>query len=185
MNFPARASRGERVVPGIEMLYHRDDGGETWTQVAAAAVVDGQGRPTGEVAVVINDIDALKRTEGALRENEARLRDLLGGLALTVWETDAEGRVVADSPSWRAYTGQSVDEWLGEGWLDAVHPDDRAAVKREWEDAVAQRRTVDHVFRLRSREGGWHRSRARALPLFNIDGTVRKWVGMNVAGDQE
>jgi two-component system CheB/CheR fusion protein len=183
--FPgARAQRGEWVVPGIEMLYRRDDGSETWTQVAAAAVVDGEGRRTGEVAVVITDIDALKRTEEALRENEARLRDLLGGLALAVWETDAAGRVVTDSPSWRAYTGQSVEEWMGEGWLDAVHPDDRAGLMREWQDAVARRTAIDHVYRLRTPEGGWRRSRVRALPLFNIDGTVRKWVGMNVAGDQ-
>ncbi|MCS0589439.1 CheR family methyltransferase [Massilia norwichensis] len=63
MDFPgARALRGEWVVPGIEMLYLQDDGREIWTQVAAAAVVDGDGRSTGEAAVVITDIDVLKRT---------------------------------------------------------------------------------------------------------------------------
>lgn len=184
--FPgARALRGERVVPGIEMLYRRDDGREIWTQVAAAAIVDDKGHATGEVAAVINDIDALKRTEEALRENESRLRDLLGGLALAVWEADAEGRIVADSPSWRAYTGQRVEQWMGEGWLDAVHPDDRATVMREWKDAVARRVALDMTYRLRSQDGGWHRSRVRALPLFNIDGTVRKWVGVSVAGDRD
>jgi PAS domain-containing protein len=78
-----------------------------------------------------------------------------------------------------------VEEWMGDGWLDAVHPDDRAGVMRQWKETVARRGTLDLVLRLRSPDGGWRSSRVRALPLFNIDGTVRKWVGMNVAGDQE
>jgi len=182
--FPgARALRGERVVPGIEMLYRQDDGREIWTQVAAAAVIDDQGRLTGEVTAVINDIDVLKRTEEALRENEARLRDLLGGLVLAVWETDSGGRVVTDSPSWRAYTGQRVEEWLGEGWTDAIHPDDRDGVLQEWRKAVARRGTIDIAYRVRIHGGGWRRCRVRALPLFHIDGTVRKWIGVNMADD--
>jgi two-component system CheB/CheR fusion protein len=182
--FPgARALRGERVVPGIEMLYRQHDGREIWAQVAAAAIIDDQGRMTGEVAAVINDIDALKRTEEALRENEARMRDLLGGVILAVWETDAGGRVLTDSPSWRACTGQRIEEWMGEGWIDAIHPDDRDGALRDWREAVARGGTIDIGYRLRIPGGGWRRCRVRALPVLNIDGTVRKWIGVNVAED--
>jgi two-component system CheB/CheR fusion protein len=185
-DFPgARALHGEWVVPGIEVLYRQDDGREIWTQVASAPVTDDKGRATGEVTVIVMDIDAHKRLEAALRENEMRLRELLGVLAFAVWETDAEGRVTADSPGWRAYTGQRVEEWMGEGWLDAVHPDDRAGVMRQWRDALARRGMLDLRYRLRGPDGGWHRSRVRALPLFDIDGTVRKWVGMNVADEDD
>ena len=180
-DFPgARALRGERVVPGIEMLYRQDDGREIWTQVASAPVSDDTGRYTGEAVVVIADIDALKRTEATLRENEDRLRNLIGSLALALWEADANGMIVEDSPSWRAYTGQTREAWLGEGWLDAVHPEDREQAGRQWREAVARRGVVDAVFRLSRPEGGWRRTRVRAEPLFNVDGSVRKWVGMNV-----
>ncbi len=37
------------------------------------------------------------------------------------------GVVVEDSPSWRAFTGQTHEQWQGFGWLDALHPDDRSA----------------------------------------------------------
>lgn len=67
--FPgARALRGERVIPGIEMLFLQDDGSEIWTQVASAPVTDAGGHSTGEVMVVVTDIDAMKRAEAALRE---------------------------------------------------------------------------------------------------------------------
>ena len=168
------------------MLYLQDDGREVWTEVSSVPVC-AEGRPTGEAAVIITDIDVRKRAEAAVRENEGRLRELIGELAVAVWETDADGLVVADSPSWRAYTGQSLQNWMGEGWIDAVHPDDRARVSAQWRQAVAGLCAIDAVFRLSSVAGGWRRVRTRAAPLFDVDGSVRKWVGMNVetvAGDR-
>lgn len=177
--FPgARALRGERVVPGIEMLYTQDDDRETWVQVASTPLRDEGGIVTGQVAIV-TDIDALKRSEMALRENEARLRGLVGGLAQAVWEAAPDGHVVLDSPSWRAFTGQAREEWIGDGWLEAVHPDDRDALLHLWRDAVARRIGIDTRFRLRRTDGRWCWSTVRAAPLLNHDGSVRKWVGMN------
>lgn len=178
-DFPgARALRGERVVPGIEMLYTHDDGRETWAQVASSPLRDETGAIVGQVAVV-TDIDAIKRSEAALRENEARLRGLVGGLAQAVWEAAPDGHVVLDSPSWRAYTGQALEEWIGEGWIAAVHPDDREVMLRLWQDAVARRAALDARYRLRRVDGRWCWSTVRAAPLLNQDGSIRKWVGMN------
>lgn len=71
----ARALRGERVVPGIETLYTKDDGSEIWTQVAAVPLADPDGQPNGQVTIVTN-IDAFKRTEAALRQSDASQRAL-------------------------------------------------------------------------------------------------------------
>lgn len=93
------------------------------------------------------------RLEAVARESDTRHRLLLGTWAQAVWETDAAGVVTADSPSWRAYTGQTVDGWLGYGWLDAIHPDDRAYAERQWREAMAARSLVNAEFRLRARRG--------------------------------
>lgn len=179
-HFPgARALRGERIVPGVEMLYMGDDGREIWTQVSAAPVTNARSEVVGQ-CVVITDIDALKRSEEALRENEGRLRELAGEFAQMVWETDASGMVTTDSPSWRAYTGQTLDEWLGTGWLDVVHPDDRAYAARQWSEAVAAHAMVDAQFRIRRADGQWQPMKVRAAPLVGADGRIRKWVGLNV-----
>lgn len=185
-DFPdARALRGERVMPGVEMLYTDDEGREIWTQVSSAPVISAGGAVIGQ-SVVITDIDALKRSEEALRENERRLRELAGEFAQMVWETDASGMVVSDSPSWRAYTGQTLDEWLGMGWLDVVHPDDRAYAARQWSEAVAARGPVNARFRVRRADGRWQPMKARAAPLLGADGRIRKWVGLNVEiGDEQ
>lgn len=78
-DFPgARALRGERVVPGVEMRYRTDDRTEIWTQVAAVPVRVPDGGIVGQVSVV-TDIDRQKRADEALRDSEARLREALDG----------------------------------------------------------------------------------------------------------
>lgn len=96
-----------------------------------------------------------------------RHRLLIESWAQAVWETNAEGSVVADSPSWRAYTGQTLDQWLGYGWLDAIHPEDRAYAERQWREAVAAKAPVDAEFRLRSPDGGWRWTNLRAAPVLD------------------
>lgn len=122
----------------------------------------------------------LQAAEEGLRESEARHRLVFEHWAQAVWETDAEGRVVADSASWRVYTGQTLDEWLGYGWVNAVHPDDRAFAERQWREAVDARGLVDAEFRLRAPGGGWRWTNVRAAPMIGSDGEVQKWLGLNI-----
>ena len=54
--------------------------------------------------------DEIATLKERLHESEARNRLFSESWAQAVWETDADGVVVADSPSWRAYTGQTPEE---------------------------------------------------------------------------
>ena len=133
--------------------------------------------PLDELKSRLAEADALIST---LRESEARLRLLTESWAQASWETDAGGVVVADSPSWRAYTGQTLHEWLGYGWLDAIHPDDRAYAERQWREAVAARMVVNAEFRLRAPDGGWRWTNVRAAAVLVEAGRIEKWVGINI-----
>lgn len=105
---------------------------------------------------------------------------LLASFAQAFWETDAAGRGVTDSPSWRAYTGQTLDEWLGAGWPAAMHPDDRQHALHQWQQAVGQQTPVDAEFRLQRPDGSWRWTNLRASPILNSDGSVNKWLGLNL-----
>lgn len=121
-----------------------------------------------------------RRVDAALRESEARHRLFVESWAQAVWETNAAGVVVEDSPSWRAYTGQTLEEWLGYGWLDAIHPDDRAYADRQWREAVSARSLLDAEYRLRTPDGGWRWTNVRAAPLIDANGDIEKWFGLNI-----
>ncbi|RDI53593.1 PAS domain S-box protein [Microvirga subterranea] len=140
---------------------------------------DESGAVAGALQTLVEVSDRLE-VQAALRESEARHRLLIESWTQAVWETDADGVVVADSPSWRAYTGQTLDEWLGYGWLDAIHPDDRAYAERQWREAVAARALVNAEFRLRAPDGEWRWTNVRAAPVLDAEGRVEKWAGMNI-----
>ena len=105
---------------------------------------------------------------------------LLESFAQATWETDAQGLVLADSPSWRAYTGQTLAQWMGEGWVAAIHPEDRQYALHQWQQAVVEQRPVNAEFRLRSPDGGWRWTNVRATAILDSDGRVHKWVGLNI-----
>jgi len=168
----------------VETVQYAKDGRRFVATVLLSAFKDEDGNTLHHFlswADVTRRVDAeeeasdLRRAQAVLRESEARLR-----LLQTSWETDAEGVVVSDSPSWRANTGQTLDEWLGYGWLDAVHPDDRAYAEKQWREAVDARGMVDAEFRLRSPDGGWRWTNVRAAPVLDAEGRIEKWAGMNI-----
>jgi two-component system CheB/CheR fusion protein len=141
-----------------------------------------EGNRVAGVVVTFVDISERRVAEESLRRSEARFRALVETSAAIVWTMDAEGRVAEDSPSWRAFTGQTTDEWLGDGdWLAAVHPEDRDRAGARFREAVTARAPLENEFRLwhaPSRE--WRDTAIRAAPLLEADGTVREWVGMNI-----
>ena len=71
-------------------------------------------------------LDAISQAVDETRDiYQDRYKALAQATGQLTWTTTAEG-LVDDMPSWRAYTGQSAAEVKDFGWLDAVHPDDRA-----------------------------------------------------------
>jgi PAS domain S-box-containing protein len=114
-----------------------------------------------------------------LERSKARLEALITASAQIVWTTDAEGQTEEDSPSWRAFTGQTYSEWRGSGWLGVVHPDDRPRTLAAWKAAVSDRNTYNAEYRLKSVDGDYRWTIARGVPLVSKDGAVTEWVGMN------
>ncbi|WP_046469101.1 SpoIIE family protein phosphatase [Allosalinactinospora lopnorensis] len=130
------------------------------------------------VALIAVDLSDRHKVEVALRRSEERYRSLLKAGNQVVWAADPNGEIQEDCPEWRAITGQSVDQYLGRGWLDAVHPDDRDLVERAWDDAIADSATFDEIFRIRTQSGDFRYYRSRAVPIMR-DGELMEWVGAN------
>ncbi len=158
-------------------IRHRDG---WWVHVVDhATILYGEdGKPKRRVGTIV-DVTAQAHAEARLRETEERFRALVQASAQSVWTTDAEGSMNEDSPSWRAFTGQSVEEFLGWGWLNAVHPQDRPRTEEEVRQALASGEPVTSEYRVRHHSGEWRWTHARAVPLINADGKIRSWVGMN------
>ncbi|ADB38194.1 PAS domain-containing protein [Spirosoma linguale] len=109
--------------------------------------------------------------------NEYQQR-LLTAFAQAFWETDAQGMATADSPSWRAFTGQTLQQWLGEGWLKAVHPEDHAYALEQWQEALRSQHPMNAEFRLQTPQATWCWTNVRASPILNAEGSIQGWMGI-------
>ena len=113
----------------------------------------------------------------ALAIAEQRYRALVRATSSLVWVAAADGQI-ADMPEWRAYTGESVEQIKGWGWLNSLHPDDRERTAVVWQRAVEERSFYETDYRIRRNDGiyVWHQ--ARGVPVLEADGSIREWVGI-------
>jgi PAS domain S-box-containing protein len=176
-----RALAGESVeIPAIyyDVVVLGGSGRARWVTARAHPIKAADGRIL-EVMLMHEDITERVLAETALREREQRFRSLAMATSQIVWTNTPDGRVLEDSPSWRAYTGQSYDEWKEFGWLDALHPDDREKVRRVWIDCVATRTVFETEYRLRHVDGSYRWTAVKGIPIVDATGSVREWIGAN------
>ena len=149
-----------------------------WVTARAQPVKDAAGRVV-EVVLMHEDITERVESEESLRLSEERFRSLVIASSQMVWASAADGAITEDSPSWRAFTGQSYDQWKGVGWLDAVHPDDRVRTSEVWNASVSSQSIYDVEYRVRRADGEYRWTSVRAVPLRHQDGSIREWIGTN------
>ncbi|WP_162851141.1 hybrid sensor histidine kinase/response regulator [Panacagrimonas perspica] len=118
------------------------------------------------------------RAERAARARENRFRALVEDSSQILWIAGLNGQIVEDSPSWRAFTGQSYEEFCGSGWTAAIHPEDFPDVMARTLEGVARQQGVDLEFRLRRASGDWAWVSEQIRPVRDPDGTLQEWVGL-------
>ncbi|WP_199349922.1 hybrid sensor histidine kinase/response regulator [Nostoc flagelliforme] len=113
-----------------------------------------------------------------LRQSEERYRYLAEAIPQLVWTTNAKGECDYFNQNWCQYTGLTLEQSLGSGWLAALHPDDVQRADKVWSDAVKNSTIYNNEYRFkRAADGSYRWQLARGLPLKDEQGFVVKWFG--------
>jgi PAS domain S-box-containing protein len=94
-----------------------------------------------------------RQAQNALQESEARFRALSDSAPVGIFQTNADGACSYVNPHLQALTGLSLEECLGYGWAQAIHPEDREAVIADWQSAVRKKLNNGKEFRFLSPQG--------------------------------
>jgi PAS domain S-box-containing protein len=138
------------------------------------AVRDESGEIAG--AGLVLSAGAGPAAEQEIRRSEERYRSLVQAGAQVVWVAGPDGAMKEDSPEWRWITGQSAEDYIGHGWLDSIHPEDRERVERDWRECVRTGKVFDDRYRIRAKSGSYRHYDVRAVPI-ERDGKIVEWVG--------
>jgi PAS domain S-box-containing protein len=115
--------------------------------------------------------------EAALRESESRFRRLADSAPVMIWVSDADGKVIFESEQWYRFTGQAPGSALGGGWLECIHPTDRAAIEARWKDANRNSAETREEYRLRRNDGEYRWVLDAAVPRLGEEGEFLGFVG--------
>jgi PAS domain S-box-containing protein len=127
------------------------------------------------------DIEELKRAEEAVRASEQNLRRQTETIPQMLWSADPDGAFDYCNMRFLEYTGSAGRGVMGDGWKDAIHPDDREATARAWRHSVATGEPYEvEVRKYCAAAGAYHWCLTTALPLRDEDGRIVKWHGSSV-----
>jgi PAS domain S-box-containing protein len=126
------------------------------------------------------DTTERKRAEAALRESEARFRNMADSAPALIWMTDTEGRVAFANMHHDHLFGRPASEMLGDGWRRVVHPDDLEGFSARFLDAFRARRPVRAEVRVRDKDGAVRWLRCEGVPRLSDAGAFLGYTGCNV-----
>lgn len=87
-----------------------------------------------------------KRTE-ELEESREMYKILAKASPVGLFRTDKDGNCVYVNAKWREIAGMSTEEALEDGWINAIHIDDREMVLNEWNNCVQEGRDFSMEYR--------------------------------------
>ncbi len=164
----ARASMGETVL--FETLVRPREGMLLHLEVAITPHVNADHHLEYLVIAGI-DITARKRAEDEIRV-------LVDAIPQFVWMTRPDGSAEYCNQRWCDYTGMTVQQGQGDGWLQAIHPDDQQPTLAVWQRAVQTGTSSETEMRLRQGTTGDYRwFLVRAVPFTDAQGQIVKWFG--------
>ena len=129
------------------------------------------------VLVVSYDITDRRRAEEALRHSEEQFRTMANLVPDLLWRSEPDSNTTWYNQRWLDYTGQTLAEAAGDGWADAIHPDDRERSARQYRTAVHTGQPLRQEHRIRSAGGEYRWFVATALPARDAQGTITHWFG--------
>lgn len=185
---------GEAFDLEVEMV--TPTGRHVWIRSIGEPVRDEQGRVVAvhgaqqDITLRVLMMEEIRRLNASLEERiaqrtaelarqEALFRALAEQAPLPIWTVDPQGKVTFLSRAWYELAGGAPPQWLGHEWARLLHPDDVLPVQQNWVRSASKGEAFAGTRRIRARDGTYHTTTYRAVPVRGEDGKVLFWVGVD------
>lgn len=160
----------------LEYRITRPDGEVRWIHDRGFSILDDN-EVLLHQAGFAEDITVRKQAESALLESRAKLRHMLDSLPDLIWMSDTSKACTWFNQSWLAFTGREMEQEVGNGWAEGVHPDDFDRCLKIYTEAFDRREPFVMEYRLRHHSGDYRWIYDAGQPMRTVDGEFEGYMG--------
>ncbi len=171
-----RRSLAGEVVTAEEDRFERADGSVQWLNWEVRPWHEASGA-IGGIIIFTEDVTERRQAEQALRDREEEFRVLTEAMPQMVWASEVDGRAYYLNSRWLDYTGQTIEEARGLGWLATLHPEDVAHTQQKWTAAVTTGKPYEVEYRIQGKDGQYRWFLSRGVPKRKTSGEIERWIG--------
>lgn len=162
--------------PSRDTVGLRKEGTTCPIEVSVGEWRDGNDR---KLTAIIRDITPRKQAERALRESEARFRQIAEHIEDLFYVRESSGVTSYVSPAFERVWGRTASELSGNpsAWLATIHPEDRARIAAAWQ-RVREGTAISEIYRILRPDGTTRWVLSRGFPVEGPEGQVARVVGV-------
>src|SRR5205814_2218606 len=154
----------------------RPDGSTRWIAGHGSIELDERGKPAFARGVS-RDITKRKMAEEKLRESEARFRTVADAAPVLIWMSGIDKLYTFFNKPWLEFTGRSLEQEMGNGWIEGVHPDDLPSCLKVYTEAFDARQPYVMQYRLRRHDGEYRWISDSGVPRYDPQKGFAGYIG--------
>jgi PAS domain S-box-containing protein len=147
-----------------------------WLATRGRVEFSGDSKPTRMRGVSL-DVTRRKLEEEALRESEERFRVVADAAPVLIWMSGVDKLCTFFNKPWLEFTGRSLEQEMGNGWAEGVHPDDLQKCLKIYTEAFDARKPFVMQYRLRRNDAEYRWISDHGVPRFGAQGNFTGYIG--------
>jgi PAS domain S-box-containing protein len=165
--------RTSGVCTPFEKEYIRKDGSRVPVLLMGALL---EGSQNNSVSFIL-DLTERKQAIEALQESEERFRHMADTAPVLIWMSGPDKLCNYFNKGWLDFTGRTMEQELGNGWVQGVHPGDLQHCLDTYMKAFDARQDFKMEYRLRHFDGEYRWIFDMGVPRFTPDGSFLGYIG--------
>jgi len=130
-----------------------------------------------KLVVISRDITEQKQAEAELQESETRFRQMADTAPTLIWMSGIDKLCNYFNQPWLSFTGRTLEQEMGNGWTEGIHPDDFQCCLTTYTTAFDARQSFEMEYRLRRHDGEYRWILDSGVPRFTLDGEFLGFIG--------
>lgn len=151
-------------------LCNKKKSGEPYWVLCSVSPMFNENKEIQHYIAVEEDITERKKVELRLREIEERFYEMVHHGPVMIWEAESNGKVHFLTKYWLEFTGREINNQLGNGWAEQLHPDDLENFIEIFQKSLLMRSSFSLDHRLKNAIGEYRWVMNSGMPRFNDDG---------------